>query len=286
VRDPTTTTIRLSLGDAYGQIALPPVIGHRGAAARAPENTLAGFRKARALNCRWVEFDVRLTADGQPILLHDNRLERTTDGRGNVSALPLAAVRRHDAGAWFGPCFAGERVPTLEEAVTVLAELGIGANVELKAARGREAETGTVVADMLARLWPSELPGPLVSSFLPRALAAARACAPGIARGMLFRVIPKNWRAVVEGLGCATIHADHRPLSPAIAAEIHRSGYPLLAYTANDPGRASILFEWGVTSVFSDAPHRLHDALAQGGSRQFFTADANSAGVPRQGSVW
>src|SRR5882757_10846072 len=71
-------------------LQLPPVIGHRGAAACAPENTLAGLRKAKALGCRWVEFDVRLTADNQPVLLHDNRLERTTDGRGRVSALSLA----------------------------------------------------------------------------------------------------------------------------------------------------------------------------------------------------
>ena len=129
------------------EAVLPRVIGHRGAAACAPENTLAGFRKAKALGCRWVEFDVRLTADGRPVLLHDNRLERTTDGRGRVSALSLAAVRRHDAGRWFHSSFAGERVPTLEQALMLLAELGLGANVELKAARGNEAATGALVAD-------------------------------------------------------------------------------------------------------------------------------------------
>jgi glycerophosphoryl diester phosphodiesterase len=236
------------------------VIGHRGAAACAPENTLAGLRKAKALGCRWIEFDVRLTADAEPILLHDGRLERTTDGRGKVSALPLSAVRRHDAGGWFGPSFAGQRVPTLEEALTLLAELQIGANVELKSARGREAETGKVVADTVARLWPRGLPPPLISSFLPEALAAAWECAPGIARGMLFRTIPRNWRHFAERLGCATIHADHRRLRPAIVAEIRASGYSLLAYTVNDLKRANTLFDWGVASVFSDAPHRLQGA--------------------------
>ena len=273
-------------GLVHGESVFPPVIGHRGAAACAPENTLAGLRKAKALGCRWVEFDVRLTADRQVILLHDSRLERTTDGRGKVIALSLAAVRRFDAGGWFGPSFVGERVPTLEEAVMLLAELGIGANVELKAARGREAETGAVAADLLARLWPSELPAPLISSFLPAALAAAQAYAPGIGRGMLFRVIPKNWRALAESLGCATIHADHRRLRPAVVAEIRESGYSLLAYTVNDPGRANTLFDWGVTSVFSDVPQCLHDAAARGGFHQPTAADANSAGMPRQGSVW
>ena len=122
---------------------LPPVIGHRGAAGCAPENTLAGLRRAGALGCRWVEFDVRLTADGELVLLHDDRLDRTTDGRGKVRALPLSEIRRHDAGKWFDAGFAGERVPTLAEAIAALAELGIGANVELKSGRRGAVETGT-----------------------------------------------------------------------------------------------------------------------------------------------
>jgi glycerophosphoryl diester phosphodiesterase len=250
-------------------LALPSVIGHRGAAACAPENTLAGLRKAWELRCRWVEFDVRLTMDKHLILLHDDRIDRTTDGRGRAAALPLAALRRRDAGAWWGPGFKGERIPTLADAVALLGEIGIGANVELKAVRGREAETGAAAAAMLCRLWPSHLPGPLISSFRQDALAAARARSPGIARGILFRAVPKNWRTVAESLGCAAIHADHRRLHPAIAAEIRQSGYPLLAYTVNDPARAHMLLQWGVTSVFSDVPHIL--AAARVGDR---------AGVP------
>src|SRR5271169_2242820 len=138
---------------AYFEQTLPPVIGHRGAAECAPENTLAGLRKAKELDLRWVEFDVRLTADSQLILLHDARLERTTDGRGNATLLPLATVRRYDAGHRFAASFRGERVPTLAEAVALLGELGIGANVELKAVRGREAETGAMATALLRGLW-------------------------------------------------------------------------------------------------------------------------------------
>jgi glycerophosphoryl diester phosphodiesterase len=271
---------------AGAKIILPPVIGHRGAAANAPENTLAGLRQAKALDCRWVEFDVRLTADGQPILLHDDRLQRTTDGRGKVSALSLAALRHHDAGGWFGPSFAGERVPTLQEAVMLLAELGLGANVELKATQRREAETGIVVAELLDRLWPHELPPPLISSFRRGALAAAQARAPRIARGMLFRAVPKNWRTVAESFGCTTIHADHQRLHPALVSEIGAAGYPLLAYTVNDPARAKTLFDWGVTSVFSDAPRRLFDAGVRRAAHPPNAADSSSARIPRQGSFW
>lgn len=260
------------------------MIGHRGAAACAPENTLAGFRKAKELDCRWVEFDVRLTADDQLILLHDEKLERTTNGRGKAALLLLAEIRRYDAGCRFGPSFRGERVPTLAEAVVLLGELGVGANVELKAVRGREAETGAMAAALLCRVWPPQLPAPLISSFSPKVLAAAQACAPSIARGMLFRAVPRNWRVLAEKFGCATIHADHRHLHPALVAEIRESGYPLLAYTINDPGRANTLFGWGVTSVFSDFPHILF-AAAENVTYLSAATELNPAAASWQGAV-
>lgn len=262
------------------------MIGHRGAAGTAPENTLAGFRKAKALGCSWVEFDVRLTGDGEPVLLHDDRLDRTTDGRGRVSGLPLAAIQRCDAGAWFHPSFAGERVPRLEEALAVIGKLGLGANIELKAARGRAAETGARAADLVARAWADGVRQLLISSFDVGALAAARDRAPHIPRGVLFRRIPKNWRSVASQLGSTTIHADHRRLRPAVVSVICRARYPLLAYTVNDPKRAKSLFDWGVTSVFSDVPQRLHGAAAGGGVGQPIAVERVSAAIARQGSVW
>jgi glycerophosphoryl diester phosphodiesterase len=272
-------------GHGRVETVLPPVIGHRGAAACAPENTLAGFRQAKALGCHWVEFDVRLTADGEPVVLHDNRLERTTSGRGRVSRMPLAAVRRYDAGNWFHPSFAGEPVPRLQETLALLAELALGANIELKAARGKEAATGALVADLLARTWPGASRHLLISSFAAHALAAARDCAPHIARGVLFRRVPKNWRTIADELDSTTVHADQRRLHPAVVSEIRRAGYPLLAYTVNDPERAKILFDWGVTSVFSDAPQLIDGAAARSGFRQPIVADPASAAIPRQGSV-
>jgi len=255
------------------------VIGHRGTAACAPENTLASLRKAKAMGCRWVELDVRLTADDEPVLLHDDRLERTTDGRGKASALPLATIRGYDAGSWFGAAFARERVPTLEEAIVLLTELGLGANIELKAKRGREAATGTVVADWLARTGQSLVPRFVISSFRPSALAAAAVRAPGIPRGILFQAIPRNWRVLVDSVGCTTVHAAHERLRPAVVSEVRQAGYPLLAYTVNHPERAKTLFDWGVTSVFSDAPQRLHDAVAPAKWCQPTVANPAAAGI-------
>ena len=234
-------------------VPLDWVIGHRGAAARAPENTLAGLRRAKELGCAWVEFDVRLTGDGELVLCHDGRLERTTTGRGRVSAQTLAAIRRCDAGSWFAPEFAGEMVPTLEEALSLAAQLGLSVNIEIKADRGRASAAGTAVAATLNR-FEGPLPIVLASSFLRPALVTLRDLAPDLPRGLLLDIVPRRWRAIAERLGCTTINTDHRRLDPQLVAEIRAAGYPLLAYTVNDPQRAQTLFAWGVTSVFSDVP--------------------------------
>src|SRR5437763_10978896 len=233
--------------------SLSSVIGHRGAAARAPENTLAGLRRARELGCAWVEFDVRLTGDGALVLCHDGRLERTSTGHGRVSAQTLAAIRRCDAGGWFAPEFAGEIVPSLDEALELAANLGLSSNIEIKAERGRGAATGAAVAAVL-KGFGNGLPPVLVSSFLRPALAALRDLIPDIPRGLLLDVVSRRWRRIATRLGCATIGTDHRRLDPQFVAEIRGAGYPLLAYTVNDPQRAQTLFSWGVTSVFTDVP--------------------------------
>jgi glycerophosphoryl diester phosphodiesterase len=240
--------------------ALPAVIGHRGAAACAPENTLAGLRAAAALGCTWVEFDVRLSGDGVPLLCHDPALDRTTDGTGKVSARSLAAIRELDAGGWFAPAFAGERVAMLEEALRLCAELGLGADLELKADRGREYPLAKAVAATLAGL-RGRIGPVLVSSFQPLALWTLRD-EPQMARGVLFRVVPRDWAEIAARLGCAVIGADHRRLRRRRVAEIRDAGWQLAAYTVNDPARARLLFRWGVTSVFSDAP----DIIAKSGA--------------------
>lgn len=234
-------------------LILPPVIGHRGAAARAPENTLAGLRRAKTLGCAWVEFDARLTADGALVLCHDARLDRTTDRTGKVADQSLAAIRQCDAGSWFGPAFAGERMPTLSEALALAAELGLGVNIEVKADSGREYAAAAAVADLVNRLG-SAAPSLFVSSFLPAAIAALRDLAPRTPRGVLFRSVPGGWADIAKRLGCVVLGADHRRLRPHRVAEIRASGYPVAVYTVNDPARARLLFGWGVTSVFSDRP--------------------------------
>ena len=111
-------------------------IAHRGASRCAPENTLAAFEAAIRQGVDAIELDVRLTEDGVPVVLHDDTLDRTTDGQGPVDALSYQLLRRLDAGAWFGSAFRGERVPTLTEALEC-ARGRCGVNVEIKVDRKR-----------------------------------------------------------------------------------------------------------------------------------------------------
>jgi glycerophosphoryl diester phosphodiesterase len=213
------------------------------------------------MGCSWVEFDVRLTADDAPVVCHDDRLDRTTNGRGCILKQPLATIREFDAGSWFAARFVGERVPTLDEALELCAGLGLGANVEIKAEHGHGPATAAAVAECLRR--PGGDPPPvLLSSFLPDAVAAAAEHAPSVPRAMLFRKVPRNWRDIVERMGCATVNANQLYLKESMAREIRANGYPLLVYTVNDPARARELFSWGVTSVFSDAPDIMLAAVA------------------------
>ncbi len=233
---------------------LPPVIGHRGAAGRAPENTLSGFRVARDLGARWVEFDVRLSADGRCVLMHDDEVDRTTDGHGAVADLDLDALSGLDAGIRFDPRFAGEPVPTLEEAIDHLALLGLGANIEIKPQAGTEVETAEAVCDIVTTSWPTTLPPPLLSSFATTALETARRRAPDLSRGLLREGLGTDWREMAVALDVATVNTSHLGLTAARAKEVMLAGYPLLAYTVNEAGRARELFGWGVTAIFSDVP--------------------------------
>lgn len=236
---------------------LEPVIGHRGAAGRAPENTLAGLRRAHALGARWVEFDVMLTADRVPVLIHDETLARTTDGRGEVAGRTAAEIARLDAGSWFAAEFAGERVPTLEQAVALLLSLGLSANVEIKPATGHATETGEVVADRLRRLWPEDGPGLLLSSFERAALATAAEVAPELPRGLLAEDLPQDWEAALGELGCATLHLDHTRLGPEGVRALTTEGVPVLLYTVNDLARANALLAAGAAAIITDVPELL-----------------------------
>lgn len=241
---------------------LPRVIAHRGASASAPENTLAALRLAAAEGATWVEVDVKLSRDGHCILMHDDLLGRTTNGRGEVAQYDLDELKRLDAGSWFAKRFAGEPIATLEEALALCCELGLGLNLEIKPCPGRQHETAIALVETLRRHWPSGRDWPLLSSFAPASLEEARLLAPEIPRGLLIGRPTRRALDMLDRLECATLHCDAKRASRELVRTLEASGRPLLCYTVNDPFRARRLLDAGVAAVFTDRPAAILAALA------------------------
>src|SRR6478672_10885477 len=194
-------------------LQLPQVIGHRGAMAYAPENTLASFREARRRGATWVEIDVKLSADGVPILMHDPSLKRTMGVDRLVAETPRAELPPD--------------VPTLEQAIACFLELGLGCNVEIKPCEGREAETARVTVETLRHCWPAGLPAPLLSSFKDVSLLTAYRAAPEFARALLVGKLQDDWRARAEAVSAVGINTNGRLLTAPRAVEIRKAGYAL-----------------------------------------------------------
>ena len=253
----TRASIRDGTGASFNDGAravwpYPRVIAHRGGGTLAPENTLGAIRHGASLGFRGVEFDVMLTGDSMPVLIHDESLERTTDGQGEVARLQYGAIEKFDAGRWLAERWSGERVPMFGEAGRLCRELGLWANVEIKPAKGFETQTGRAVAQMALELWRGAPLPPLLSSFAPQALTAARAAAPQLPRGMLVGRIPPDWKLRMQALECVALHCNHKELTEPLLAEIHAAGYAVLVWTVNDPRDARRLFDWGVESIVTD----------------------------------
>lgn len=231
-------------------------IAHRGAGKLAPENTLAAFALGHAHGYRMFECDARLSADGEVFLLHDDRLERTTDGRGEAVEQPWGALARLDAGAWHSPRHAGERLPTLAQVLRFCRERGCMLNVEIKPAPGDEIRTGRRVAEVLAA--ETFAAPPLLSSFAPAALAAAAMVAPTLPRGLLLETFRAAWLDEARALGCAALIAECAAWTPETAAQVVSAGLRRLAYTVNDDAEAERLRLLGLDGLITDRVDHFH----------------------------
>jgi len=240
---------------------LPRVIGHRGAAAHAPENTIAGIRRAAALGVAWVEFDTKITADDQCIVFHDDKLDRTTDGRGKVADTRYDDIRRLDAGSWFDDAFADEPIPRLDALLDTVARLGMHPDIEIKATPGRDHETAARVVEEARATWPAERPPPLVTSFSVDSLLVARELAPTWPRGLVAFSRPRDWIDRLARLESRLFICRHDNITPAMVAEAEAISVRLAAFTVNEPARAVTLIDWGVSTIISDRPAAILAAI-------------------------
>jgi glycerophosphoryl diester phosphodiesterase len=239
----------------------PPIIAHRGASAYAPENTMAAFTKAAQLDIKWLEFDVMLTAVGEPIVFHDDTLDRTTNGSGDVGRYPYSILRTFDAGAWFDTRFSGEQIPTLKSVLEFLQNTKMSANVEIKPLPGQDEKTAIRALAEISTYFPSSSSSILFSSFSVKALQTLRAHSAECLIGLLLHEWESDWQYISESLNCVSIHVNEEIMTREKAQEIKSMGKKLLCYTVNQPVRALELYSWGVDAVFSDAPDRILKVL-------------------------
>ncbi|MDR2189226.1 MAG: glycerophosphodiester phosphodiesterase [Azonexus sp.] len=224
---------------------LPRWIAHRGGGTLAPENTLAGIRLAARLGFRAVEFDVMLSADGAPVLIHDETLERTTNGHGPVSATPEAALLALDAGG-------GERIPRFIEAARLCRQLGLFANIEIKPATGLTAATAETVSRLATELWQDAPEQALISSFDLEALTIAHRLAPQLRRGVLYEAVPDDWPDFFRAIAATTLHCDATLIDDATLRQAAALAVPVFCYTVDDPAAAADLRRRGVSGFFTD----------------------------------
>lgn len=237
------------------------VIAHRGFSARAPENTVAALRRAIEIGADMAELDVTVTSDGHVVCLHDETLDRTTDGLGPATDRTLAEIRRLDAGSWFAAEFAGEPVPTLAEVLDV-ADGRILLNVEIKP----EAVPHGVV-DAVARLIRDRemVDRVAVSSFAPEALRRMKVIAPEIVTISLFNDDLHDGRdplEIVMEVGSRGLNMSANRATAELVERCHAHGLPVGVYTVNSKRRMNRMIALGVHALFTDRPDRLIDVLA------------------------
>lgn len=230
--------------------ALPVTIAHRGYSAVAPENTLAAVTAGIRAGAEYVEIDAHTTADGVPVVLHDSTVDRTTNGSGAVSALTAEYVTGLDAGSWFSPAYAGQRVPTLGQVLDLVRNTGSTLLLEVKAPR-TSAQTEAIVSEVLRRGMAEQV---LLQSFDVRVLRDTRELAPRIRLGLLRGGLDADPVATAKELGVVSYNpsADALLARPEVVERLNDAGIAVMPYTVDDAARWSRLAELGVDGIITN----------------------------------
>ncbi len=239
----------------------PLVLGHRGASAYAPENTLTAFNLAFELGADGVELDVTLTRDGVPVIIHDDNVDRTTDGRGAIKSMTLEEVKRLDAGAWFDAKFRGEKIPTLAEALESTRGRGI-VNIELKSTTlqtdGLEAAVAKVIEDTRAgdRV--------LISSFNPIALYRMSILNSRLPRGLLYAddqalYLRRAWLRPIARP--SALHPIWKMIDARFVKWARGKGYKINTWTVDDPEEMRRLIALGIDAIMTNKPDVLRKVV-------------------------
>jgi glycerophosphoryl diester phosphodiesterase len=239
------------------------IIGHRGASGHAPENTFAAFKKAVALGATFIETDLQLSRDARFVAIHDDTVDRTTTGQGKVHDQTLAALRRLDAGSWFGSEYAGERIPTLEEILEFSKKNDVVFYLELKPSGSWGGEHALIGALRES----GEVARVVVISFDPTILAGLRKIEPTLMTGVLYdgQLADPLKSALDVGARQLVVRGDL--VTPAMIVEARKRDLQVVCWTVNHPAHIRLLIAAGVDGIMSDYPDRLLAALKKDGEK-------------------
>ena len=235
-------------------LSQPIIFAHRGASAYAPENTIASFELAVVQQADAVELDVKLSADGQVIVIHDSTVDRTTNGHGKVQDMTLAELKTLDAGARFSSQYTGEKIPTLDEVFEAVGKR-IFINIELKNYTNRGGDLVETVCMLIKKHQMQKWV--MFSSFFPNALSKAHSYLPDVPRGLLaLDGLLGVWaRSFGFTFGKYTaLHPNLKGFTQEDVLRVHRLKRRVHVYTVNQAEDMRRLFKWGVDGVFTDDP--------------------------------
>lgn len=225
------------------------LIGHRGAADVRPENTLCAFEYAAQAGLNWIEFDIQLTSDKQWVVLHDETLERTSNGQGALQDYSLAEVRKLDAGSWFSPQYAGQQIPTLTEVLDLALKLNLTCNIELKSPTVEYALAFTQFVQQRTALPPI-----LLSSFDHNCVAQLQEYLPAMPRAYVIEQFDDSTLAAAQALAAYSVHCCVNKITAAEIALLREHGFAVLLYTINDAAVAAEWLQQGIYAIFTDQP--------------------------------
>lgn len=238
---------------SFESLKASKIIAHRGASAFAPENTLIAMEMAAQMGAHWCEFDVMLAGSGEAMIIHDETVDRTTDGVGEVASFSFEQLKALDAGKWFDPKFAGQRIPSFVELLRLLQKLQFNINVEIKPSLGQDIQTAKTTVQVLNQHWNVKQSPPLISSQSIDSLRIVRQLEPSWSLSCVIHDWSEQWYANVKELHCTAVSVNHQILEPSLVAGLKVSVPLVLAYTVNDAQRAAELFNMGVDAIFTDA---------------------------------
>ncbi|EIT87295.1 glycerophosphoryl diester phosphodiesterase family protein [Fictibacillus macauensis ZFHKF-1] len=232
------------------------IYGHRGASAHCPENTMAAFVKALACGADGIELDVHLTKDRIPVIIHDDQVKRTTNGKGWVKHLSLDEIKRLDAGSWFSPAFKTEKILTLQEFLEWIAPTSLFLNIELKNNTVEYEGMEALVYNLVQTYEMKERT--IYSSFNHYSLVQMKKIDESVETATLYSsALYKPW-AYAKSLGASSVHPHYKTLKPAIIQQLKAHGIGIRPYTVNQEKWLTYFFQQNIDAIITDSPDVAH----------------------------